>query len=157
MNDTLRMTMETSESDSEILAELANGMGNPGAVLKAAREVLGYDGYIVEGKYDNATVYVAFDSSQFKNMDNLNPTSDPDIRFQLKSVTELEQEVKELKKYAAYRKRGTSDREILASTADGSAQTEWERKRLSEYKDVMSRLETYERRLAENKAKLAKD
>ena len=157
VNDTLRMTMETSESDSEILAELANGMGNPGAVLKAAREVLGYDGYIVEGKYDNATVYVAFDSSQFKNMDNLNPTSDPDIRFQLKSVTELEQEVKELKKYAAYRKRGTSDREILASTADGSAQTEWERKRLSEYKDVMSRLETYERRLAVNKAKLAKD
>lgn len=79
------------------------------------------------------------------------------VLFQLKSVTELEQEVKELKKYAAYRKRGTSDREILASTADGSAQTEWERKRLSEYKDVMGRLETYERRLAENKAKLAKD
>lgn len=98
VNDTLRMTMETSESDSEILAELANGMGNPGAVLKAAREVLGYDGYIVEGKYDNATVYVAFDSSQFKNMDNLNPTSDPDIRFQLKSARELEQEVRELKK-----------------------------------------------------------
>ena len=98
VNDTLRMTMETSESDSEILAELANGMGNPGAVLKAAREVLGYDGYIVEGKYGNATVYVAFDSSQFKNMDNLTPTSDPDIRFQLKSVRELEQEVRELKK-----------------------------------------------------------
>lgn len=154
VNDTLRMTMESSESDSEILAELANGMGNPGAVLKAAREVLGYDGYIVEGKYDNATVYVAFDSSQFKNMDNLTPTSDPDIRFQLKSARELEQEVRELKKYAEYRKRGTSDREILTSTADSSAQTEWERKRLAEYKDVMGRLETYERRLSENKAKL---
>lgn len=154
VNDTLRMTMETSESDSEILAELANGMGNPGAVLKAAREVLGYDGYIVEGKYDNATVYVAFDSSQFKNMDNLTPTRDPDIRFQLKSARELEQEVRELKKYAAYRKRGTSDREILTSTADSAAQTEWERKRLAEYKDVMGRLETYERRLSENKAKL---
>lgn len=98
VNDTLRMTMETSESDSEILAELANGMGDPGAVLKAAREVLGYDGYIVEGKYDDATVYVAFDSSQFKNVDNLNPTGDPDIRFQLKSATELEKEVRELKK-----------------------------------------------------------
>ena len=98
VNDTLRMTMETSESDSEILAELANGMGNAGAVLKAARKVLGYDGYIVEGKYDNATVYVAFDSSQFKNMDNLTPTRDPDIRFQLKSARELEQEVRELKK-----------------------------------------------------------
>lgn len=98
VNDTLRMTMETSESDSEILAELANGMGDPGAVLKAAREVLGYDGYIVEGKYDDATVYVAFDSSQFKNVDNKKPTGDPDIRFQLKSATELEREVRELKK-----------------------------------------------------------
>lgn len=98
VNDTLRMTMETSESDSEILAELANGMGNPGAVLKAAREVLGYDGYIVEGKYDDATVYVAFDSSQFKNVDNLNPTSNPDIRYQLRSTADIEQEVLDLKR-----------------------------------------------------------
>ena len=98
VNDTLRMTMETSESDSEILAELANGMGNPGAVLKAAREVLGYDGYIVEGKYDDATVYVAFDSSQFKNVDNLTPTSDPDIRFSLKATAEVEREARELRK-----------------------------------------------------------
>lgn len=98
VNDTLRMTMETSESDSEILAELANGMGNPGAVLKAAREVLGYDGYIVEGKYDDATVYVAFDSSQFKNVDNLNPTSNPDIRYQLRSTADIEQKVRDLKR-----------------------------------------------------------
>lgn len=98
VNDTLRMTMGNSESDSEILAELANGMGNPGAVLKAAREVLGYDGYIVEGKYDDATVYVAFDSSQFKNVDNLTPTNDPDIRLSLKSTAEVEREARELKK-----------------------------------------------------------
>lgn len=82
VEDTLRATMSTSESDSEILAELANGMGNPGKVLKTVRELLGYDGYIVESKYDNATVYVAFDSSQFKNADNKTPTTDPDIRFQ---------------------------------------------------------------------------
>ena len=86
VEDTLRATMSTSDSDSEILAELANGMGNPGAVLKAAREVLGYDGYIVEGKYDNATVYVAFDSSQFKNVDNQSPTADPDIRYSIREI-----------------------------------------------------------------------
>lgn len=97
VNDTLRMTMETSESDSEILAELANGMGNPGAVLKAAREVLGYDGYIVEGKYDDATVYVAFDSSQFKNVDNLTPTSDPDIRFQMRGTKRLSEDLEDLR------------------------------------------------------------
>ena len=86
VEDTLRATMSTSDSDSEILAELANGMGNPGAVLKAAREVLGYDGYIVEGKYDNATVYVAFDSSQFKNVDNQSPTAAPDIRYSIREI-----------------------------------------------------------------------
>ena len=82
VEDTLRATMSTSDSDSEILAELANGMGDPGKVLKTVRELLGYDGYIVEDKYDNATVYVAFDSSQFKNADNKTPTADPDIRYQ---------------------------------------------------------------------------
>ena len=81
VEDTLRATMSTSDSDSEILAELANGMGDPGKVLKTTRELLGYDGYIVEGKYDDATVYVAFDSSQFKNVTNQNPTEDPDIRY----------------------------------------------------------------------------
>ncbi len=81
VEDTLRATMSTSDSDSEILAELANGMGDPGKVLKTTRELLGYDGYIVEGKYDDATVYVAFDSSQFKNVTNQNPTEDSDIRY----------------------------------------------------------------------------
>lgn len=86
VEDTLRATMSTSDSDSEILAELANGMGDPGKVLKTVRELLGYDGYIVEGKYDDATVYVAFDSSQFKNADNKTPTADPDIRYSLREV-----------------------------------------------------------------------
>ena len=72
-----------NNSDSEILAEIANGGAGTGAVLKAARNTLGYDGYIVEGKYDNATVYVAFDSSQFKNIDNTAPTESKDIRYSL--------------------------------------------------------------------------
>ena len=80
VNDTLDAVMN-NDSDSEILGELANAMGNYGAVLEKARDVLGYDGYIVSGKYDDATVYVAFDSSQFKNADNQKPTSAKDIRY----------------------------------------------------------------------------
>lgn len=75
-------------------------------------------------------------------------------KFQLKSATELEQEVRELTKYAAYRQRGTTDREILLSAADGSAKTEWERKRLAEYRDAVGRLEGYEARLSANRAEL---
>lgn len=76
------------------------------------------------------------------------------IRYQLKSATELEQEVRELTKYAAYRQRGTTDREILLSAAEGSAKTEWERKRLAEYRDAVGRLEGYEAHLSANRAEL---
>lgn len=75
-------------------------------------------------------------------------------KFQLKSATELEKEVRELTKYAAYRQRGTTDREILLSAAEGSAKTEWERKRLAEYRDAVGRLEGYEVRLSANRAEL---
>lgn len=83
LDATVKAAMEYSSSDSEILAEIANGGAGTGAVLEAARNTLGYDGYIVEGKYDNATVYVAFDSSQFKNIDNTSPTESKDIRYSL--------------------------------------------------------------------------
>lgn len=83
LDATVKAAMEYSDSDSEILAEIANGGAGSGTVLEAARNTLGYDGYIVEGKYDNATVYVAFDSSQFKNIDNTAPTKSKDIRYSL--------------------------------------------------------------------------
>ena len=83
LDATVKAAMEYSDSDSEILAEIANGGAGAGAVLEAARNTLGYDGYIVDGKYDNATVYVAFDSSQFKNIDNTAPTESKDIRYSL--------------------------------------------------------------------------
>lgn len=109
VNDTLNAVMN-NESDSEILGELANAMGNYGAVLEKARSVLGYDGYIVSGKYDNATVYVAFDSSQFKNADNQNPTEAKDIRYSSRNnqesrVDRLVRKNEELKAEAEYLKQ----------------------------------------------------
>lgn len=109
VNDTLDAVMN-NDSDSEILGELANAMGNYGAVLEKARDVLGYDGYIVSGKYDDATVYVAFDSSQFKNADNQNPTEAKDIRFsdrnsQSRQVERLEKKNAELKAETEYLKQ----------------------------------------------------
>ena len=83
LDSTVKAAMDYSSSDSEILAEIANGGAGSGTVLEAARNTLGYDGYIVEGKHDNATVYVAFDSSQFKNIDNTAPTESKDIRYSL--------------------------------------------------------------------------
>ena len=103
-----------NDSDSEILGELANAMGNYGAVLEKARSVLGYDGYIVSGKYDDATVYVAFDSSQFKNIDNENPTAKKDIRFSQRisaeeQVERMETEIQYLKKLVQIQRMGNKD------------------------------------------------
>ena len=126
--------------------------------ITAALRNNGYDGVIISedsGSFGRTTdAYIALDANQVKRTDNLNPTGDPDIRYQLKSATELEQEVRELTKYAAYRQRGTTDREILLSAAEGSAKTEWERKRLAEYRDAVGRLEGYEARLSANRAEL---
>ena len=113
VNDTLNAVMD-NESDSEILGELANDMGDHGAVLEKARSVLGYDGYIVSGKYDNANVYVAFDSSQFKIADNQNPTGARDIRYSSRQradgkAEQLATEVEYLKKLVQIQKKGNSD------------------------------------------------
>ena len=116
--DTVNTIMSTSESDSEILAEIANAGAGSGNVMDAVRKVLGYDGYIVEGKYDNANVYVAFGSDQFKSFDNKTPTSSPDIHLELRSdenrfnprkelsnlfmqIAQNEQETKSLRSYQA--------------------------------------------------------
>lgn len=67
--------------------------------------VLDYDGIIFKNIYDEgmfgnaepgtykSEVYVTFNSNQFKNIDNFNPTEDPDIRFSMKEPVE---ETKEL-------------------------------------------------------------
>ena len=84
LSATVEMMWDGNESDSEIMAEIANSGADTETLLRKAREMFGYDGYIVEGKYDDAAVYVAFTSEQFKNVDNRKPTSDPDIRFSFK-------------------------------------------------------------------------
>ena len=144
LDATVKAAMDYSDSDSEILAEIANGGAGAGAVLEAARNTLGYDGYIVEGKYDNATVYVAFDSSQFKNLDNTTPTESKDIRYSLmedaqymadidKAVSEAtakadealkaaQAEVKNLRQQLAdYRHQATAEAKETAVWKDGEA------------------------------------
>lgn len=94
---TVEQIYSTSDSDSEILADVANSGAGAGETTRAARKALGYDGYIVKGKYDDATVYVAFESNQFKNADNKSPTVDQDIRHSIKG-TENAQELAALKR-----------------------------------------------------------
>lgn len=80
-NDTLDAVMNYCDTDSEVLAELRNAGADEEKLLKTVRRTLGYDGYITSEKYENAQIFVAFESNQFKNADNTAPTDNPDIRY----------------------------------------------------------------------------
>ena len=60
--------------------------------ITAALRNNGYDGVIISedsGSFGRTTdAYIALDANQVKRTDNLNPTSDPDIRFSLKKPVE---------------------------------------------------------------------
>ena len=56
---------------------------------KTFREVLqekGYDGIFSDDAQSDNTQYVAFEPNQIKNVDNQNPTEDPDIRYSKKTT-----------------------------------------------------------------------
>lgn len=135
MNAALDMLMDGNDTDTELMGEIANINGDTAPVLRMAREVLGYDGYIVEGKYEDATVYVAFESNQFKNRDNTTPTKSGDIRFSARDTTTI------------------TDREILAHTLDSAAQTQAEKTLLERYRahaeELWGQARTWERKYKE--------
>lgn len=72
----------TNDNDVEIVAEITNAVGGSEIVLTTIRDLLGYDGVIYENDYGTHE-YVALVSEQFKNIDNLTPTDDKDIRFSI--------------------------------------------------------------------------
>ena len=66
------------------------------------RDTLGIDGFITTWEDSNtgetSQIAVAFDSNQFKNIDNVNPTSDPDIRYSERNNESIYDAVGELKR-----------------------------------------------------------
>lgn len=127
LSETVNILMEGNETDSELLAELANVGGGSGDVLNAVRTLFGYDGYIVKGKYDNADVYVAFESNQFKNIDNRTPTDNPDVRFSISDdTTELMQDTETLTKRLEAVEKDLEDFEVnIGSPEDSTARVQY--------------------------------
>ena len=158
LNDAVSAIFEGNDTDSDILAEIANSGAGTEEVTKAARQ-LGFDGYKVEGKYPGATVYVAFESDQFKRGDavtyddagnviplsqRFNPKS-KDIRYSLPTDqhqsgqtalpidSQLQQEID------AAVQRALAEREAKrAQNLDADVRRSAE--------DAMRRVETYEKR-----------
>lgn len=104
----------------------------------------GYDGIVLDDEEFGGTSYVAFDSSQFKNIDNTSPTESKDIRYSLmedakymadidrivseateKANDELkaaQAEVKNIRQQLAdYRQQATAEAKETAAWKDGEA------------------------------------
>ena len=58
----------------------------------------GYDGVVVHDEEFGGTSFVALDPNQIKRTDNMNPTTDPDIRRSLKGSDQLTREIDRLMK-----------------------------------------------------------
>lgn len=99
--------LSTNSSDMDIVQEVMHGNGirdykSAYKFYDVLKATLGIDGFITEWENKNVNVYskiaVAFDSNQFKNIDNLNPTSDPDIRYSERNTESIYDAVGELKR-----------------------------------------------------------
>jgi murein DD-endopeptidase MepM/ murein hydrolase activator NlpD len=83
--------LDYNENDRDIVQEVMVGSGantysSAYKFYDVLNETLGIDGFLVRwGDESNyAEVALAFNSNQFKNIDNENPTEDPDIRYSFK-------------------------------------------------------------------------
>lgn len=128
----------------------------------------GYDGVIINNIYDTAEdwgatpmdVFVAFDSNQFKNVDNINPTKSKDIRYSLVGIKGLENAVSngvdlfnvtysnaidQMNKAKSMRDEGLSNKEIKEKTGwyeskDGNWKFEISDKNIKVNKSLLSNI-----------------
>ena len=99
-----------------------------GSEISDALMEMGYDGAM---QNRDGEEIVAFQSNQFKNADNANPTDDPDIR------------------YSDRGSESVSNRALLANAFEGVAKNDIERKRLADYKAKIDQINAAERKLQE--------
>ena len=71
--------LELSSLQDETLNQMKSEAEEKGVKLREHLKSLGYDGVHV------GDIYVAFNPNQIKNVDNLNPTENPDIRYSIET------------------------------------------------------------------------
>ena len=115
-------TLMKNNNDSDLVSELINMTDYE--TLSEISSILGYDGFIENDKYDNANVYVVFNSNQVKDVNNTSPSENEDIRFSLRD--------------------NRSNRKILADVLETAAANEEEKLILAEYKKQIDELDILE-------------
>lgn len=84
------MEYEYGGDDIDLVNAVHNASGlSWDEIYSLLRETTGYDGVISEKGFlnENETIYVVFNPNQIKNVDNLNPTTNEDIRYSSNNQT----------------------------------------------------------------------
>ncbi|MDD7753818.1 MAG: hypothetical protein PUJ51_04855 [Clostridiales bacterium] len=90
INDALQV-YEYGGDDIDLVNELKNESGLSNAeYYSLLRETLGYDGIKANNKTngEDGNYWIAFNSNQIKNIDNSNPTDNPDIRYSIQKESD---------------------------------------------------------------------
>ena len=121
----------------EVLSNMVRAFpyGKQGGLLASMQSRLGYDGLVEEFK-PGQFQYVAFAPEQVKATDNINPTTNPDIRYSERDIDSV------------------SNRDILANAFMDVAQNDVERGKITEYQQKIKALDEYERNLRDIRAQL---
>lgn len=121
----------------EVLSNMVRAFpyGKQGGLLASMQSRLGYDGLVEEFK-PGQFQYVAFAPEQVKATDNINPTTNPDIRYSERDIDSV------------------SNRDILANAFMDVAQNDVERGKIAEYQQKIKALDEDERKLRDIRAQL---
>ena len=85
INNIMEIEYDGNDNDVNMIHSVINSTGEMETVFNVLRKTTGHDGIIVnEATWGgDQTIYIAFHPEQIKNVDNLTPTTDPDIRKSL--------------------------------------------------------------------------
>lgn len=121
----------------EVLSNMVRAFpyGKQGGLLASMQSRLGYDGLVEEFK-PGQFQYVAFAPEQVKATDNINPTTNPDIRYSDRDIDSV------------------SNRDILANAFMDVAQNDFERGKIAEYQQKIKALDEDELKLRDIRAQL---
>lgn len=81
-----RYEYDMYDNDLDLLWDATN-KGNWADYGEQLRNIVGVDGLIIDDNNPAERMMIAFNSNQIKNVDNTNPTDDPDIRYSVSKDT----------------------------------------------------------------------
>ncbi len=131
INHWVDMVYERASFDSDILSSMVKAFKGE-SVVSAMREVFDKDGVRVNDRYGE--MWIAWDANQIKETDNLNPTSNPDIRYSERNTD--------------------SNRSLLANALETTVQNDIEAQKLAQYKEKIDLIDAEQRKLAEINAEI---